>query len=159
MNQRLCGFLVGVTWAGGLLYSVIQIKLQLPFCWPNASYCYMFDLFPLLKLAYTDTHIFVNDNSAFIWILTFYLLLDSHNVILFSPRAHSSEGQYNVISTYGSFSTVVLLFFVPSVIYGLPISSLTFEKACLYMLLSWNHFSILLFTLSGIRKWRMPLGK
>ncbi|XP_049989552.1 olfactory receptor 4C15-like [Alexandromys fortis] len=134
MTQRLCGFLVLVSGAGGFLHSVIQIifTLQLPLCGTNIIDHYMCDLFPLLKLACTDTHIFVLlvfANSGAICIIIFSLLLVSYGVILFSLRAHSSEGRYKALSTCGSHITVVFLFFVPCIlIYARPTSALSFEK-------------------------------
>ncbi|XP_057633559.1 olfactory receptor 4C15-like [Chionomys nivalis] len=134
MTQRLCGVLVLVSWAGGFLHSIIQIifTLQLPLCGTNIIDHYMCDLFPLLKLACTDTHIFVLlvfANSGAICIIIFSLLLVSYGVILFSLRAHSSEGRYKALSTCGSHITVVFLFFVPCIlIYARPTSALSFEK-------------------------------
>ncbi|OBS71148.1 hypothetical protein A6R68_00311 [Neotoma lepida] len=56
MKQKICGFLVGVPWAWGFLYCIIQINLQLPFLGPNASDCYMYDYIyphsPLRKCGY-----------------------------------------------------------------------------------------------------------
>ncbi|XP_052037279.1 olfactory receptor 4C15-like [Apodemus sylvaticus] len=134
MTQRLCGILVAVSWAGGFLHSIIQIifTLQLPLCGPNVIDHYMCDLFPLLKLACTDTHIFVFlifANSGAICIIIFSLLLVSYGVILFSLRAHSSEGRRKALSTCGSHITVVLLFFVPCIlIYARPTTAFSFEK-------------------------------
>ncbi|XP_034352729.1 olfactory receptor 4C15-like [Arvicanthis niloticus] len=134
MNRRLCGNLVMLSWAGGFLHSIIQIifMLQLPFCGPNIIDHYMCDLFPLLKLACTDTHIFiilVFANSGSICIIIFSILLVSYGVILFSLRAHSSEGKYKALSTCGSHITVVVLFFVPCILtYARPISAFFFEK-------------------------------
>ncbi|ELW72331.1 Olfactory receptor 4C15 [Tupaia chinensis] len=98
MNWRLCGILMGVAWTGGFLYSMIQIlfTFQLPFCGPNVIDHLMYDLYPLLKLACTDTHIvgiLVVSNSGFFCILIFSLLFISYSVILLSLRTHSSEGQ------------------------------------------------------------------
>ncbi|XP_032758067.1 olfactory receptor 4C15-like [Rattus rattus] len=134
MTQRLCEILVVVSWAGGFLHSIIQIifTLQLPLCGPNVIDHYMCDLFPLLKLACTDTHIFVFlifANSGAICIIIFSLLLVSYGVILFSLRAHSSEGRRKALSTCGSHIIVVLLFFVPCIlIYARPTSAFSFEK-------------------------------
>nr|XP_006997016.1 olfactory receptor 4C15-like [Peromyscus maniculatus bairdii] len=134
MTRRLCSILVTISWAGGFLHSIIQIifTLQLPLCGPNVIDHYMCDLFPLLKLACTDTHIFVLlvfANSGAICIIIFSLLLVSYGVVLFSLRGHSSEGRRKALSTCGSHITVVLLFFVPSIlIYARPASALSFEK-------------------------------
>ncbi|CAO2624626.1 Olfactory receptor 4C15 [Lemmus lemmus] len=91
-TQKLCGVLVLVSWAGGFL----------PLCGTNIIDHYMCDLFPLLKLACTDTHIFVLlvfANSGAICIIIFSLLLVSYGVILFSLRAHSYEGRCKALST------------------------------------------------------------
>ncbi|XP_041491084.1 olfactory receptor 4C15-like [Microtus oregoni] len=133
-DQRLCAVLVLVSGAGGFLHSIIQIifTLQLPLCGTNIIDHYMCDLFPLLKLACIDTHIFVLlvfANSGAICIIFFSLLLVSYGVILFSLRAHSSEGRYKALSTCRSHITVVFLFFVPCIlIYARPTSALSFEK-------------------------------
>ncbi|EDL79429.1 rCG26694 [Rattus norvegicus] len=138
MTQKLCGILVVVSWTGGFLHSIIQIifSLQLPFCGPNVIDHYMCDLFPLLKLACTDTHIYVFmifANSGAICIIIFSLLLVSYGVILFSLRAHSSEGRRKALSTCGPH-IIVLLFFVPClVIYARPILHFPLRKTCLYL--------------------------
>ncbi|ERE71655.1 olfactory receptor 4C15-like protein [Cricetulus griseus] len=137
MTRRICGILVAISWAGGFLHSIIQITftLQLPFCGPNVIDHFMCDLFPLLKLACTDTHIFVIlvfANSGSICIIIFSILLVSYGVILFSLRAHSSEGRLKALSTCGSHITVVLLFFVSCIlIYARPTSAFSSEKNAL----------------------------
>nr|AAP71613.1 olfactory receptor Olfr1213 [Mus musculus] len=134
MNRRLCGILMGMAWTGGFLHSTIQIIfiLCLPFCGPNVIDHFLCDLFPLLKLACTDTYIFVIlvfANSGSFCIIIFSLLLISYGVILFSLRTHSTEGRRKALSTCGSHITVVVLFFVPCIIiYARPTSAFFSEK-------------------------------
>ncbi|XP_054999707.1 olfactory receptor 4C15-like [Sorex araneus] len=134
MNSRLCRILIGLAWTGGILHSITQtsIAFQLPFCGPNVMDNFMCDVYPLMKIACTDTYVFgllVVTNSGFFCILIFSILLVSYGVILFSLRKHSTEGQRKALSTCGSHITVVVLFFVPCIIeYARPPYDLSFDK-------------------------------
>ncbi|XP_036884307.1 olfactory receptor 4C15-like [Sturnira hondurensis] len=134
LNWRLCGILMGVAWTGCFLHSTIQIVfvLQLPFCGPNVIDNFMCELYPVLELAYTDTHVFgffVVANSGLMCIMIFSLLLVSYGITLFSLRSHSTEGQWKALSTCGSHIAVVVLCFVPCIVtYARPPSTFSFDK-------------------------------
>ncbi|XP_037696435.1 olfactory receptor 4P4-like [Choloepus didactylus] len=120
MNKTRCHLLVLAAWAGGAVhsFSVISLIIWLPFCGPNEIDNYYCDIFPLLKIACTDTYftgVLVVANSGMVALVTFVLLFGSYVIILFSLRNHSPEGRCKALSTCGSHITVVLLFFGPSI--------------------------------------------
>ncbi|MBZ3877886.1 Olfactory receptor 4C15 [Sciurus carolinensis] len=134
MNWRLCGILVWVAWTGGFLHSIIWIlfTFQLPFCGPNVIDHFLWDLYALLELACTNTHIFglfMVANSSLICFIIFAMLLVSYGVILLSLRTLNSERRRKAFSTCGSHIAVVVLLFVACIFtYAWPPSAFSFDN-------------------------------
>ncbi|XP_021540867.2 olfactory receptor 4P4-like [Neomonachus schauinslandi] len=129
MNRTRCSLLLLAAWAGGAVHSFPQffMVIRLPFCGPNEIDHYFCDIFPLLKVACTDTYItgvLVVAFSGMVALVTFIVLFVSYGIILFTLRNLSAEGRRKALSTCGSHIMVVVLFFMPCIhTYVLPAES------------------------------------
>lgn len=111
-NRTRYNLLVLAAWACGAVHSFPQFSviIQLPFCGANKIDRYFCDIFPLLKVACTDTYItgvIMLVNSRMVTLRTFVILFFSYVTILFTLRNHSAEGKRKALSTCGSHVTVI----------------------------------------------------
>ena len=124
---------VGLDW--WVLHGVFHplFVYNLPFCSPNIIDHFICDVYPLLKIACTDTYITaftVVANDGAMSVVTFTLLLVPYGVILHSLRNVSQEGRCKTLSTCGSHITMVVLSFLPCIfLYVRPPSTLPTDKS------------------------------
>ncbi|KAG3285224.1 hypothetical protein H1C71_008818, partial [Ictidomys tridecemlineatus] len=128
MSRTRCSVLILAAWAGGAVHSFSKFCMivQLPFCGPNTIDHYYCDIFPLLKIACTDTYltgVFMVANSGLVALVTFILLFGPYVVILFTLRNHSAEGRppntFPEDKIFALFYTIIAPMFNP-LIYTLP---------------------------------------
>jgi olfactory receptor len=134
MNRQRCDAMIAASCAGGFLHSFGQFLLAifLPYCGPNEIDHYFCDVYPLLKLACTDTRkigFLVIANSGLMGLVTFVVLLISYGMIIYTVRSYSVENRQKAFSTCSSHITVVVLFFAPLLfIYIRPAMTLPEDK-------------------------------
>ncbi|XP_006878101.1 PREDICTED: olfactory receptor 4P4-like, partial [Chrysochloris asiatica] len=134
MSRRICAVIMAASCAGGFMHSFGQFILAvfLPYCGPNEIDHYFCDIYPLLKLACTDTSkigLLVLANSGSVSLVTFVVLLTSYDVILYTVKSYSRESRLKALSTCSWHITVVVLFFAPVVfIYIRPQSTFPEDK-------------------------------
>nr|XP_006214186.1 olfactory receptor 4P4-like [Vicugna pacos] len=154
MSRQRCYAVVIACCAGAFLHSFVQclLTINLPFCGPNEIDHYFCDVYPLLKLACTDTYrvgILVVANSGTMGLVTFVVLMLSYLLILHTVKAYPAESRGKALSTCSSHITVVVLFFVPVVfIYIRPATTLPEDKvfALFYTIIA-PMFNPLIYTL------------
>ncbi|XP_058383594.1 olfactory receptor 4P4-like [Diceros bicornis minor] len=154
MNKTRCNLLVLAAWVGGAVHSfpLFSIAMVLPFYGPNEIDHYFCDIFPLLKVACTDTYVagvLVITFSGMVALVTFVVLFVSYGIILFTLRNHSAEGRHKALSTCWSHTTVVVLFLGPMVfIYLRPPTTFPEDKvfALFYTIIA-PMFNPLIYTL------------
>ncbi|XP_014446841.1 olfactory receptor 4A15 [Tupaia chinensis] len=134
MNHRVCVLMLLMAWIGGFLHSLIQFLFiyQLPFCGPNIIDNFLCDVYPLLKLACTNTYVIglsMIANGGAICTVVFFILLVSYGIILYSLKTRSLEGKRKALYTCASHITVVILFFVPCIfLFARPTSTFPIDK-------------------------------
>lgn len=134
MNKQLCNQLVLASWLGGFVHSIVQtlLTIKLPFCGPNEIDHYFCDVYPLLKLACSDTRVvgaLVIANTGMIALGCFVVLVVSYAIILITLHTQSSERRQKALSTCASHITVVVLLFGPCLfIYVRPSTTLPVDK-------------------------------
>ncbi|XP_042761928.1 olfactory receptor 4P4-like [Panthera leo] len=157
MSRQRCNTIITACCTGAFLHSASQFLLTifLPFCGPNEIDHYFCDVYPLLKLACTDTYrigVLVIVDSGLIALLAFVILMASYFLILYTIRAYPAESRAKALSTCSSHVTVVILFFVPVLfIYIRPATTLPEDKvfALFYTIIA-PMFNPLIYTLRNM---------
>ena len=154
MTGQKCVAMIAASCTGGFLHSFGQFLLAifLHYCGPNKIDHYFCDVYPLLKLACTDTYrvgILVVANAGMMGLVIFVVVMLSYILILYTIKAYPAESRYKALSTCSSHITVVFLFFVPILfIYIRPATTFPEDKvfALFYTIIA-PMFNPLIYTL------------
>uniref|UniRef100_G1TJ61 Olfactory receptor n=1 Tax=Oryctolagus cuniculus TaxID=9986 RepID=G1TJ61_RABIT len=127
MSRKVCCVLVMASITGAFIHSLMHVVIiiNVPFCGPNRIDHFFCDVFPLLKLACTDTRllvIIIITTTGVLSILTFVALVISYIIILNTLRSHSAKSRRKALSTCGSHITVVFMFFLPLIFTYVPMA-------------------------------------
>ncbi|XP_074838339.1 putative olfactory receptor 10D4 [Carettochelys insculpta] len=127
MNWRVCALLATGTWITSCFHSTILTSLifTLPYCRSNVVDYFFCDIFPIVRLACSDTHIVETvtfTNTGMVPMVCFLLILVSYICIIFSVlKMNSGKGPCKAVSTCSSHLTAVMLFFGPcALVYAQP---------------------------------------
>ncbi|XP_077171563.1 olfactory receptor 4N2-like [Paroedura picta] len=134
VTRVICWVLVGGSWTGGFIHSMIQMILiiPLPFCGPNEMDNFFCDITQIIKLACTDTYalefaMFVN--SGLVTTTCFILLLGFYGALLVKLRMGSAQGKNKAASTCITHIIIIFIMFGPAIyIYCHPFQDFPFDK-------------------------------
>ncbi|XP_027975262.1 olfactory receptor 11H7-like [Eumetopias jubatus] len=117
MTRQLCVILMSLCWLIGFLGHAVTIFLisQLPFCGPNITDHFLYDVDPLMALSCAPApiikHVF-HSVSSLIIITTIWYILGSYALVLrVVLQVPSSVGQQKAFSTCGSHLVVASVFY------------------------------------------------
>lgn len=135
MSNQICLLLVAVSWLVSHLHSLLHTILmsRLSFCASKQVSHFFCDVFPLLKISCSDTHLnalvvhtegALVVNSALVVIVLSYV-----RILVVILRIPSAKGKKKAFSTCGSHLVVVALFYGTVIwVYFQPSSSFSAEK-------------------------------
>uniref|UniRef100_A0A671EJ17 Olfactory receptor n=1 Tax=Rhinolophus ferrumequinum TaxID=59479 RepID=A0A671EJ17_RHIFE len=140
MNKQNCNTIIIACCTGGLIHSIDH---------------YFYDVYPLLKLACTDTDrigILAIVNSGLLALVIFVILMVPYFLIFYTIRAYPAESRTKALSTCRSHLTVVVLFFVPVFfIYIRPATTFPEDKVfALFCTIIAPLFNLLIYTLRNM---------
>ncbi|XP_005337345.3 olfactory receptor 1 [Ictidomys tridecemlineatus] len=122
MSPKLCLSLVVLSWVLTTFHALLHTLLmaRLSFCVDNVIPYFFCDMYALVKLACSDTHVnylVIYIMGGLVVVLPFLLIILSYARIVSSIlRVPSAQGIHKAFSTCGSHISVVSLFYGPVII-------------------------------------------
>uniref|UniRef100_A0A8C8RZM7 Olfactory receptor n=1 Tax=Pelusios castaneus TaxID=367368 RepID=A0A8C8RZM7_9SAUR len=117
MNQMVCTCMAAASWTIGILvaFGHTVAIFTMPFCGANRISHFFCDVFPVMRLATTDTYkneVAVTTTTVLFILLPFLLILLSYGLIISTIlKMTSAEGRCKAFSTCSSHLIVVSLFY------------------------------------------------